>query len=805
MTNQRTGLALFKDSLIGILHAAVFLPVLHYGFQLNRVSGIESLVLFFLITQVLAVTFHKGWVFFAGQGMLTLSYLYYLFRDHSDSLWPVGWLRDSAALLREQLTLLIAGELSQTPQFLLMTLFFILITLLTYLSVHKHLAFPSFLIAFVYLLLVHTFSSNTILPEMIRLIGFGFLFISLMHMTTRTTAFHFVRTISLTAIITFALTSLSSWGIERGRPTQEWVEGHTQAYQRNLDEQGFFDWINDYTSGIGYRRTGMGFDDSELGGPLRQDYTSLFTAYTSTPHYWKVLHRTEYNGLGWASDEEEETTQTIAMPYNVLYDYTMSAEDRNLLRSSEDLSIIGIDWLDDLGYLVYPYGLYDLDSQSDSTYSIERYEDSALFSAELVEGELLEYSVSYDRNFPSRFDDDLLRADDGWRDYYNNAYREMMEEADDAHDDSVSGVDIWFENELQIPETLPQRVSELAHELTDGLSSEYEMVRAIEQYLKEDGGYRYSLLEVENTPDGGDYVDHFLFESKIGYCNNFSSAMAILLREVGIPTRWTKGFTPGSQYTDDNGETFFEISNANAHSWVEVFFPSYGWVPFEPSPSFANPMTNPEPVATVVGETYSFVEDDFIDLETEDLELDAEEDVSETPEAGEGSSVDDQLSESDGQPYGNGETPRSRSLLVNLFLVAALTLSVFIAIFRWRAATFLSKLALQKNLLTLHAASNLVLRLFNFRLKRRAGQTIENYLYQWKPFITDNTDDSRTIDRFISLADEAFYGPRSKNQKPTSEQQPILLNSLDLLLTLPDLKKNPRTPHPLSGKIQEKL
>lgn len=807
---HRTFLDSVKDSLIGLLHAAVFLPVLHFGFQLNRVSGIRELILFFLLSQLLAVVFHKGWVYFLSQAIAGLTLLYVLFRDSFDSPWPVSWLRESAALLREQGSLLLAGQLSETPQFLLLTLFFVLISLLTYLAVHKHLAFPSFLSAFVYLLLVHTFSANTILPEMIQLIGFGFLFLSVTHMTSRTTPFHFFRNVSMTALITFALTSLSSWGIERWRPTQEWVEGHTQSYQRSLDEQGFFDWINNYTSGIGYRRTGMGFDDSELGGPLRQDYTRLFTASTPDPHYWKVLHRTEYNGVGWESDEETEPTEFIATPYNIAYDYTMTSADRNLLRSSETISTIGIEWMDELGYIAYPYGWYDLDSANPaSEYSIERYMESGLYTIGNDSDDLFAYSVSYDQSFPTRFDDDLLQADDGWRDYYNTAYREMMEEADDDYDDAVSGIEIWFEDELQLTDSLPERVSELAHELTEGLTSEYEMVRAIEQYLKEDGGYRYSLLEVENTPDGGDYVDHFLFESRIGYCNNFSSAMTIMLRAVGIPARWTKGFTPGSQYTDENGETFFEVSNANAHSWVEVFFPSYGWVPFEPSPSFANPLTNPEPVATVVGETYSFESDDFVDLEGEDSapeSLDSESDPLEVDSTGE-RSVDDLLEE-DGfgeATGGTGQTNGERSLFFNLFVVAAVVSIIFLAIFRWRVSVRLTKVLIEKNQLSLNRASSLILRLFHFKMKRQPGQTVDNYLYQWKPFIPDGSEDALTIDRFVSLADEAFYGPQSDMQKPDAEQKRVLVDILDLLETLPDLKKNPRTPHPLSGKIQEKL
>lgn len=804
MTEQRTSLDIFKDSLIGVLHALVFLPVLHYGFELNRVQGVRSLMVFFLLSHVLAIILHEGHSFFTGQFMLFIFSLYFLFRDLGESFGPIGWLLGAVSLFREQWRLLISGELSETPQFLLMSLFFVLISLLTYLAVHKHIAFPSFLAAFIYLLLVNTFSSNTILPEMIRLIAFGFLFISLMNMTTRTSTFQFVRTVGLTALITFALTALSSWGIERGRASQEWVEGRTQSYQRNLNQRGFYDWIDNYTTGIGYRRTGMGFDDSELGGPLRQDFTRLFRAHTTTPHYWKVLHRTEYNGLGWTSDEEGDIRRPIQTPYNFVYGHSTTTEDRNLLRSSDTISTIGISWLEDLGYIVYPYGLFDLDSTSESDYSIERFEDSALFATELIDGELLEYSVSYDQSFPSRFDDDLLRADDGWRDYYNELYAESLEEADDVLEE-VGGIDMWFENELQLPDSLPDRVRELAHELTDGLTSEYEKVRAIENYLKEDGGYRYSLLEVENTPDGGDYVDHFLFESRIGYCNNFSSAMTVLLREVGIPARWTKGFTPGSQFIDENGESFFEVSNANAHSWVEVFFPSYGWVPFEPSPSFANPLTNPEPVATVVGETYSFVEDDFIELEDDEADLSTDDNTSDTLEQGEGGSVDDQLSQGDRQVYEENESPGNGSLLTLLSVTAAIALGILLTIFRWRVAIYLLSFLIQKNLLSLYTSVSLIIRLFNFKLKRQAGQTIEHYLYQWKPFFTSDSMELSTVNRFVSLADETFYGPQDDSQKPTDPQKAVLLDSLTLLHTLPDLKKNPRTPHPLSGKVIEKL
>lgn len=91
-------------------------------------------------------------------------------------------------------------------------------------------------------------------------------------------------------------------------------------------------------------------------------------------------------------------------------------------------------------------------------------------------------------------------------------YQETEDESSEGQADIITQL---FRQELQLPESLPQRVIDLAEEITKDMEDEYDLVRAIENYLKEEEGYRYSLLEVENTPEGGDYVDHFLFESFI--------------------------------------------------------------------------------------------------------------------------------------------------------------------------------------------------------------------------------------------------------------------------------------------------
>lgn len=144
---------------------------------------------------------------------------------------------------------------------------------------------------------------------------------------------------------------------------------------------------------------------------------------------------------------------------------------------------------------------------------------------------------------------------------------------------------------LQLPPTLPPRVRELALSVTKNAATPYEKVRAIENYLRSSGKYKYETKDVPVPVKGQDFVDHFLFESHRGYCDHFSTSMAVMLRSVGVPARWVKGFAPGERVKQDwQGHDVMEVRNKDAHSWVEVYFPHYGWVPFEATSTFMSPV-----------------------------------------------------------------------------------------------------------------------------------------------------------------------------------------------------------------------
>ncbi len=135
----------------------------------------------------------------------------------------------------------------------------------------------------------------------------------------------------------------------------------------------------------------------------------------------------------------------------------------------------------------------------------------------------------------------------------------------------------WIlERYLQLPETIPQRILELARSLTIDHPSAYAKAVAIESYLR---SIPYSL-EVPLPPANRDVVDYYIFDLRSGYCDYAASAMVVLARAAGLPARLAIGFA-GGRYEEQND--FHIVTEADSHSWVEVYFPGAGWIEFEPT------------------------------------------------------------------------------------------------------------------------------------------------------------------------------------------------------------------------------
>ena len=151
-----------------------------------------------------------------------------------------------------------------------------------------------------------------------------------------------------------------------------------------------------------------------------------------------------------------------------------------------------------------------------------------------------------------------------------------------AGNDYPSAVEDKF---LQLPEDTPPVVNETAERIQREYepATPYDRARAIEQYLIYDGGFTYNLDVSYRRADKA--VEEFLGEGKEGFCTQFSTSMALLLRDMNVPSRVVYGATSGEEVSE--GE--YLVTGSNMHTWVEAYFPGVGWYPFNPTPGFSMP------------------------------------------------------------------------------------------------------------------------------------------------------------------------------------------------------------------------
>jgi transglutaminase-like putative cysteine protease len=179
---------------------------------------------------------------------------------------------------------------------------------------------------------------------------------------------------------------------------------------------------------------------------------------------------------------------------------------------------------------------------------------------------------------PSGFHEKLPRGNAGLDGpvIYRLACRVEKAEAEQLRAASGNDPDIVRDFYLPLPGGM-KRIEELARTITQGETTRYDRAVAIEQYLRLNYGY-----SLQATPGSrGRSLEDFLFEDQQGHCEYFAAAMGVLLRTLGIPARVANGFNSGEF---NRLQDFYLVRQSDAHSWVEVFFPGHGWVPFDPTP-----------------------------------------------------------------------------------------------------------------------------------------------------------------------------------------------------------------------------
>jgi transglutaminase-like putative cysteine protease len=288
-----------------------------------------------------------------------------------------------------------------------------------------------------------------------------------------------------------------------------------------------------------------------LGGPVALTDRPIFEAQVDRRVYWRASAFDSYTGSQWLNTDSKVMSVDKGKPLPEP-DYQLTKEVTATVRTLE----MGQDVL----FTPPQPGRASLPVNVDYTPSVvpagTPTGSQSVLAVSLLRsrGGLAKDSVYQVVSRPSEAPPDLLRADD------LPAPQEIKQRY------------------MQVPDSLPLRVRELAGQITQPYDNAYDKATAVEAYVR---SFPYNN-QIAAPPKGEDGVDYFLFDIKQGYCDYYASAMAVMLRVAGVPTRFVVGYTPGEATTQPGT---YLIREENAHAWVEVYFPEYGWVQFEPTAS----------------------------------------------------------------------------------------------------------------------------------------------------------------------------------------------------------------------------
>ncbi|MFC7680676.1 transglutaminaseTgpA domain-containing protein [Paenibacillus sp. GCM10028914] len=320
------------------------------------------------------------------------------------------------------------------------------------------------------------------------------------------------------------------------------------------------DKFQEWSSGMSNRKinagtTLTGYDSlgSDMGGPLKLSRDPFFTAETPVSTYWRGESLNYYNGRRWSADMSKVNLVEIEEGSGSTRFETNNRADRITQK-------ITLEAPPSSGLPLFSGGIT---SRIDEVNGIDGKKLGTVITAD-PESSSLRFKEHNPRVISYSLEANL------------QAPKERLQQGSLGTDpDSI------LKTNLQLPESLPQEVHDLAQTITAGASGRYEKAVAVESYLEQE--YKYTL-KTKVPPAGRDFTDHFLFDSKEGYCTHFATAMVVLLRTQGIPARYVMGFAPGEKI--QGTEQAYLVTQGEAHAWVEVYFPKEGWVAFDPTPGF---------------------------------------------------------------------------------------------------------------------------------------------------------------------------------------------------------------------------
>jgi transglutaminase-like putative cysteine protease len=293
-----------------------------------------------------------------------------------------------------------------------------------------------------------------------------------------------------------------------------------------------------------------------FGGAVHLTDTPIADVEADTGRYWRILVFHEYTGDGWLSNEPDiilvgDNEQELAVPtLEARFEMTQTITVHQnwqigdaLIAAAQPLRA-GIPLRAAVAFISYDE---DLSHRTDlNAVPPEPGDPSALYPRRaLAPGE--SYQV----------------------------YSSLTEADEESLRKAGTGYPRWVVPQyLQLPDSFPERVGLLAEQITERVDTPYDKAKAIETYLRR---IPYDD-QISGPRSGQDGVDYFLFDAKAGYCDYYASAMVVMLRSVGVPARYVRGYSQGTKV-----DGAYRLLESDGHAWPEVFFPGYGWVEFEPT------------------------------------------------------------------------------------------------------------------------------------------------------------------------------------------------------------------------------
>jgi len=365
--------------------------------------------------------------------------------------------------------------------------------------------------------------------------------------------------------------------------------------------------------------TGFGTPE-RLGGNIKLSKTHVMNVKSEfSSLYLKASSKAFYNGHGWYDDNK----QLIPLENDLkTYSNQINYDSNELITGN--LMMVGTNANDaifesdkaEIEYVNLKTKSLFIPSKIDfltlKTPLSLFYDNEQMISSVDMQNKDFKYNIGYKRMLlnDDKFKTALRKS---YRGYINEALQSSWENSTNSSDknslqtyfinNAVNNliqsnkfqdkVETIYRKYTQLPDITP-RVHQLAIDLTKGKDNNYDKAKAIEDYLS--SNYPYTL-KPGNPPRKKDFVDYFLFEGKKGYCTYYASAMTVLLRCVDIPARYVEGYILPPE---TNKKGVFEVTNQQAHAWVEVYFEGLGWIPFEPTAPFVANMYNDKTVTAKV-------------------------------------------------------------------------------------------------------------------------------------------------------------------------------------------------------------